>query len=183
MRWSKRERRRFVDLNLEVEHVKAHHTTKDMQQQMSFVRKFITEGNEKADELAQKGAIQQHNEDNTNTTKSSISSTDTGPLHSKWHEACTVSPGLYDTNMFGQRGMDQSTGTLTHRQVRVVRTQREPTERVIIVIFIEREKKREEKENEGRERRKKERERGEERESEAPLRVYVQKRFRVYRQL
>ena len=41
---------------VEVEHVKAHRSKKDMQQ-MSLFEKFITEGNEKADELlAKEGA-------------------------------------------------------------------------------------------------------------------------------
>ena len=40
---------------VEVEHVKAHRSKKGMQQ-MSFVEKFISEGNEKADEQAKEGA-------------------------------------------------------------------------------------------------------------------------------
>ena len=45
---------------------------------------------------------------------------------------------LHDTNVFARKGMSQSTGTLTLRQVGVVCTQREPTGRVIIVIVAER---------------------------------------------
>ena len=41
---------------VEVEHGKAHHSKKEMQQ-MSLFEKFITEGNEKVDELAKKGAV------------------------------------------------------------------------------------------------------------------------------
>ena len=48
---------------------------------------------------------------------------------------------LHDTNVFAKQGMSQSTGTLTLRQVRAVCTQREPTERVIIVIVAEREER------------------------------------------
>ena len=72
--------------------------------------------------------------------------------------------------MFGQQGMGPGPCTLTLWQVRAVCTQREPTGRVIIVIFIEREEKREREENDGREkrRRKREREKGRERE-ENPL--------------
>ena len=41
---------------MEVEHVKAHRTKKD-KKDMSLFEKFVTDGNEKADELAQAGAI------------------------------------------------------------------------------------------------------------------------------
>ena len=41
---------------VEVEHVKAHHTRKEMQQ-MSVFERFIAEGSEKADELAKEGAM------------------------------------------------------------------------------------------------------------------------------
>ena len=40
---------------VEVEHVKAHRTEKE-RQRVSLLEKFITEGNEKADELAKQGA-------------------------------------------------------------------------------------------------------------------------------
>ena len=55
-----------------------------------------------------------------------LSSTDTGPLHSKWHEACTGIMDnflLHDANMFARQGMIQSTCTLAHRvsQSRVYR--------------------------------------------------------------
>ena len=40
---------------VEVEHVKAHRSNKEMHE-MSLFQKFITEGHEKADELAQEGA-------------------------------------------------------------------------------------------------------------------------------
>ena len=39
-----------------MEHVKAHRTKKD-KQEMSRFEKFLTEGNEKADELAKAGAM------------------------------------------------------------------------------------------------------------------------------
>ena len=90
-------------------------------------------------------------------TPTPISITDTGPLHSKWHEACTVfldSCFLHDANMFGQQGMGHDPRTPTLRQVREVCTQREPTERVIIVIVAEREKREKERDT----RREKERE-------------------------
>ena len=41
---------------VEVEHVKAHRTTKD-KKEMSCFDKFVKEGNEKANELAQAGAM------------------------------------------------------------------------------------------------------------------------------
>ena len=41
---------------VEVEHVKAHHTKKE-QKEMSHFEKFVTEGNEKADELEKEGAL------------------------------------------------------------------------------------------------------------------------------
>ena len=41
---------------VEVEHVKAHRTKKD-KTEMSFFEKFVTEGNEKADELVKECAI------------------------------------------------------------------------------------------------------------------------------
>ena len=41
---------------MEVEHVKAHRTNKE-KQCMSRLEKFVTEGNEKADELAKEGAM------------------------------------------------------------------------------------------------------------------------------
>ena len=41
---------------MEVEHVKAHRTEKD-KKEMSHFEKFVTEGNEKADELAKEGAL------------------------------------------------------------------------------------------------------------------------------
>ena len=44
---------------------------------------------------------------------------------------------LHDANMFGQQGMGHDPRTPTLRQVREVCTQREPTERVIIVIVAE----------------------------------------------
>ena len=54
--WAKSTGRRLVDCDLNCEHVKAHRSKKDMQK-MSLFEKFITEGNEKADELlAKEGA-------------------------------------------------------------------------------------------------------------------------------
>ena len=41
---------------VEVEHVKTHRSEKE-RQQMSHFQKFVTEGNEKADELAKEGAV------------------------------------------------------------------------------------------------------------------------------
>ena len=41
---------------VEVEHVKAHRTQKDKQEMLNFV-KFVTEGSEKADEVAKVGAM------------------------------------------------------------------------------------------------------------------------------
>ena len=41
---------------MEVEHVKAHRT-KEEKKEMSHLEKFVTEGNEKADELAEAGAM------------------------------------------------------------------------------------------------------------------------------
>ena len=41
---------------MEVEHVKAHRTKND-KKEMSYFDNFVTEGNEKADELAKKGAM------------------------------------------------------------------------------------------------------------------------------
>ena len=47
---------RSKEILIEVEHFKAQHTEKE-RQQMSLLEKFITEGNEKADELAKDGAL------------------------------------------------------------------------------------------------------------------------------
>ena len=44
------------DMAVEVEHVKAHRTKKD-KTEISYFEKFVTEGNEKADDLAKAGAI------------------------------------------------------------------------------------------------------------------------------
>ena len=44
------------DIMVEVEHVKAHCTEKE-KKDMSHFEKFVTEGNEKADELAKEGAM------------------------------------------------------------------------------------------------------------------------------
>ena len=44
------------DILVEVEHVKAHRTKKD-KKEMSHFEKFVTEGHEKADELAKGGAM------------------------------------------------------------------------------------------------------------------------------
>ena len=41
---------------MEVEHVRAHRTKKD-KKNMSQFKKFVTEGNEKADDLAKAGAM------------------------------------------------------------------------------------------------------------------------------
>ena len=41
---------------MEVEHVKAHRTKKEKEKMTQFER-FVTEGNEKADELAKQGAL------------------------------------------------------------------------------------------------------------------------------
>ena len=54
----------------------------------------------------------------------SISSTDTGPLLSKWHEACAGTPG----QLFLHSG---------HQSKSELCAQREPTGRVLIVIVIE----------------------------------------------
>ena len=42
---------------VKVEHVKAHRTKKDKKEMSHFEKKFVTEGNEKADELAKEGAM------------------------------------------------------------------------------------------------------------------------------
>ena len=44
------------DILVEVEHVKAHHTKKE-KKEMSHFERFVTDGNEKADELAKTGAM------------------------------------------------------------------------------------------------------------------------------
>ena len=44
------------DMLVEVEHVKVHRTMKE-KKEMSHCEKFVTEGNEKADELAKEGAM------------------------------------------------------------------------------------------------------------------------------
>ena len=49
----------------------------------------------------------------------------------------------HNVNMFAKQGMDRSPRTLTFRQVRALCTQREPTERVIIVIVTGRGKEKE----------------------------------------
>ena len=40
-----------------MEHVKAHRTKKDKKEMSHFLKKFVTDGNEKADELAKEGAM------------------------------------------------------------------------------------------------------------------------------
>ena len=114
----------------------------------------------------------------THTNTSPISSTDTGPFHSKWREACIVKPGqlflarcehvcfLHDANMFARQGMSQGTRTPTLSQVRAVCTRREPTGRVIIVIVAEREDRREKEEREDKREESREREGEKEREQE-----------------
>ena len=54
--WEELHYLRSNEILIEVEHVKAHRTEKE-RQRMSLVEKFITEGNEKADELAKQGAM------------------------------------------------------------------------------------------------------------------------------
>ena len=44
------------DTKVRVEHVKAHRTKKE-NQEVSHIEKFVTEGNEKADDLAKAGAV------------------------------------------------------------------------------------------------------------------------------
>ena len=54
--WEELHRFAARDIVVEVEHVKAHRTKKD-NKDMSHFKKFVTEGNEKADELAKVGAM------------------------------------------------------------------------------------------------------------------------------
>ena len=42
---------------VKVEHVKAHRTNNDKKEMSHFEKTFVTEGNEKADELAKEGAM------------------------------------------------------------------------------------------------------------------------------
>ena len=68
--------------------------------------------------------------------------------------------------MSAKQGMDRSPRTLTLRQVRAVCTQREPTERVIIVIVTGRGEQRGEQRKRTKEERKEERRTREKREGE-----------------
>ena len=71
------------------------------------------------------------------------------------------------------QGMSRSTGTLTLKQVRAMRTLREPDWTMIIVIVAEREEKRRQEREERRERRRKrEREKGRKREKREPPPVH-----------
>ena len=54
--WEESNKLRSKEILIENQHVKAHRTEKE-KQQMSLFDKFITEGNEKADELAKEGAM------------------------------------------------------------------------------------------------------------------------------
>ena len=54
--WEELHRLAARDIVVEVQHVKAHRTKKD-KKEMSQFEKFVTEGNEKADELAKAGAM------------------------------------------------------------------------------------------------------------------------------
>ena len=112
---------------------------------------------------------QQHNEDNTyynqtqtNTNTSPISRTDTGPLHSKWHEVCTVMKGQLFRALCehvrptrnGPRSMHSGPQGKSELCV----------QRAIIVVFSEREeredkrgkRKRTKEENDGREKERRE---------------------------
>ena len=82
------------------------------------------------------------------------------PNGSRLAESYQYSYFLHDANMLDQQGMGHDPRTPTVRQVREVCTQREPTERVIIVIVAERE----ERKKEIREERKREKGREKERE-------------------
>ena len=132
---------------------------------------------------------QQHNEDNTyyhmithaHTTKHNqtqpntntsqtpqnttpTSSTDAGPLHSKWHEACTGNTKTVVSCML--RTCSANREWTEHSGKSELCVQREPTERVIIVIVAEKEE-REDKREESREReREKERRKNDGREKE-----------------
>ena len=74
----------------------------------------------------------------TNTTKHNqtqahhpTSNTDTCPLHSKWHEVCTVMLGqlFHDTNMFGNKEWATALAFWHSRQARAVCTESELDER------------------------------------------------------
>ena len=54
--WEELNKLRSKEILVEVEHVKAHRIEKE-RQHMSLIEDFITEGNEKADELAKEGAM------------------------------------------------------------------------------------------------------------------------------
>ena len=54
--WEELHRLAARDIVVEVKHVKAHRTRKE-KKEMSHFEKFVTEGNEKADELANGGAM------------------------------------------------------------------------------------------------------------------------------
>ena len=54
--WEELHRLVARDIVVEVEHVKAHRTKKD-KKDMTHLEKFVTEGNEKADDLAEAGAM------------------------------------------------------------------------------------------------------------------------------
>ena len=72
--------------------------------------------------------LTQPNTTNTQPNTTLISSTGTGPLHSKWHEACTVIPGqlflCMTRTLSPNRKWTESPRTLTLRQVRALLTER-----------------------------------------------------------
>ena len=90
-----------------------------------------------------------------------ISSTDTGPLHSKWHEACTVMPRQFflalckHVRQTGNEPEYMHSGPQSNSEPCVHRER--PTGRVIIVIVAERRERRQERE----ERKRQEKRRGE----------------------
>ena len=87
-----------------------------------------------------------HNQTQRNTNTSHISSTDTGPIHSKWLEACTVMPGqsfrAWCEHVRPTRNGPRKALALWHSgQVRAMCTESQLDERSLSLSLRERRKK------------------------------------------
>ena len=116
----------------------------------------------------------------THTNTSPISSTDAGPLHSKWHEACTVNTKTVVTCMMRtcqtDREWDTALALWPLGQVRAVRTERADWTSDHCHCYLERRERKRETREEERGRHEERDTRGERREKKRDRRsrVYVQ---------
>ena len=106
-------------------------------------------GQHNDDNITKQHARTQHSTDTSHHTKHILlSSTDTGPLHSKWHEACTGTLGqffLHDANICGRQGMGHGPRTLALRasQSRVYRESKLNEWSLSLLLRTERESRQE----------------------------------------